>query len=315
MRGSYILKKILSTLATLMLVSFLVFLAFALIPGDPALVKLGTSATPERVEQLREEMGLNRPLLVRYFDWLFSFVKGDLGISYSYNMPVRDMISDKLPITFTMTGMAFLMVMAISIPVGIYAAKHEGKKADRAIYIVNQIFMAVPPFFAGILITVVFGVIFKLFTPGGYVSYTVHAGRFIGYLFFPALAIAIPKAAMTVKLLRSSLSTQARLDYARTAYSRGNKTKDVLYKHLLKNAMIPVITFWGMALADMLTGSIIIEQVFNIPGLGRILLSSISNRDYPVVMAVIVSLAFIVILINLAVDLIYHTVDPRIDVE
>ena len=169
-----------------------------------------------------------------------------------------------------------------------------------------------PPFFAGILITVLFGVILKFFTPGGYVSYTEHFGRFLVYLIFPALAIAIPKAAMAVKLLRSSLLEQAELDYTRTAYSRGNTTKDVLYKHVLQNAMIPVITFLGMTLADIFTGSIIIEQVFNIPGLGRILLTSISNRDFPVVMAIIVLLAFAVITINLLVDIVYHLIDPRI---
>ncbi|MGN1147341.1 MAG: ABC transporter permease [Lachnospiraceae bacterium] len=315
MKGKTIFKKVFSTIVTLLLVSFLVFLAFAVIPGDPAVAKLGINATPERIEALREEMGLNRPFFVRYFDWLFSFLKGEMGTSYSYGIPVSQMILDKLPITLTMTLMAFAMVVAISIPVGIYAAKHQGGWIDRTVIIINQIFMAIPPFFAGILITVLFGMVFKLFTPGGYVSYSQNFGRFLRYLIFPAFAIALPKAAMSVKLLRSSLLEQAKLDYTRTAYSRGNTTKSVLYRHMLQNAMIPVITFFGMALADIFTGSIIIEQVFNIPGLGRILLTSISNRDYPVVMAIIVCLAFAVIVINLFVDIIYHIVDPRIRAE
>lgn len=312
MRGKTILKKIVSTIITLLLVSFLVFLAFSVIPGDPAVSQLGTNATPERVAALREEMGLNRPFFIRFGEWLFSFAGGDMGISYSYKIPVKEMILDKLPITFTMTVMAFILAVAISVPVGIYAAKHQGGKIDRAVIIINQVFMAIPPFFAGILITVLFGVVFKLFTPGGYISYTKNFWGFTGYLFFPALAIAVPKAAMTIKLLRSSLLEQAELDYTRTAYSRGNTTRGVLYKHVLQNAMIPVITFLGMALADIFTGSIIIEQVFNIPGLGRILLTSISNRDYPVVMAIIVCLAFAVIVINLLVDVIYRLADPRI---
>ena len=315
MQGKRILKKTGSTLVTLLLVSFLVFLAFAVIPGDPAVSRLGTNATPQRLEALREEMGLNRPLLVRYFSWLQSFVTGDMGVSYSYGIPVGQMILDKLPITLTMTAMAFLLMVGISIPAGIYAAKHQGGWIDRAVLIVDQIVMAIPPFFSGILITVLFGVVFRIFTPGGYVSYDKNFGGFLRYLLFPALAIALPKAAMTVKLLRGSLLEQARLDYTRTAYSRGNRTKDVLYKHVLQNAMIPVVTFLGMALADIFTGSIIIEQVFNIPGLGRILLSSISNRDYPVVMAIIVCLAFAVVLINLLVDFIYHVIDPRIRTE
>lgn len=315
MKGTYFIKKISTTLLTLLLVTFLVFLAFSIIPGDPAVSKLGMNATPEAVEALREEMGLNRPLLVQYGDWLFSFISGDMGTSYSYSMPVSKMILDKLPITFMMTLMAFGLSILISIPLGIYSARKEGSKIERVIYTVNQVFMAVPPFFGGIIITVIFGVVFKLFTPGGYVSYNTNFFGFAAYLFYPALAIAIPKSAMTLKLLRSSLLEQKKMDYVRTAFSRGNKTKHVINQHMLKNAMIPVITFLGMSLADIFTGSIIIEQVFNIPGLGRILLTSISNRDYPVVMALIVCLAFVIVLINLVVDVIYRYVDPRISVD
>lgn len=311
----YIGKKIITMIVTLLVVSLLVFLSFNFISGDPATSMLGTSATPERVEALREEMGLNRPLLVRYVDWVGDFLTGDMGTSYSYRIPVGQMLAEKFPITLVLTLMSFLMVIAISIPIGIYSAKHEGGMADRVIYIINQFIMSVPPFFAGILITILFGMIFKLFTPGGYISYTQSIPGFFAYLIFPALAIALPKAAMSVKLLRSSLIEEAKLDYTRTAYSRGNRTKDVLYKHVLKNAMIPVITFLGMALADIFTGSIIIEQVFGIPGLGRILLTSISNRDYPVVQAIIVWMAFIIVIINMCVDIIYHYVDPRIRVE
>lgn len=311
----YIGKKIMTMVITLLVVSLLVFLSFDLISGDPATSMLGTSATPERVEALREEMGLNRPLFVRYFEWVGDFLTGDMGTSYSYNIPVGQMLSEKFPITLVLTIMSFLMVVVISVPVGIYSAKHEGGIADKTIYMINQFIMSVPPFFAGILITIVFGMLFKLFTPGGYVSYKESILGFLGYLVFPAMAIALPKAAMTVKLLRSSLVEQAKLDYTRTAYSRGNRTRDVLYRHVLKNAMIPVITFLGMALADIFTGSIIIEQVFGIPGLGRILLTSISNRDYPVVQAIIVWMAFIIVIINMCVDIIYHYVDPRISVE
>ena len=175
--------------------------------------------------------------------------------------------------------------------------------------------MAIPPFFSGILITLLFGIILRWFTPGGYVSYDVNFGQFVAYLFFPALAIALPKAAMAVKLLRTSVASQVKMDYTRTAYSRGNTTKDVFYRHILKNALIPVITFLGMTLADMVAGSIIIEQVFNVPGLGRILLTSIQNRDYPVVQAIIVCIAFLVIFVNFLVDIAYRAIDPRITLD
>lgn len=311
----YVVRKILTMILTLLAVTFFVFLSFHVISGDPATSMLGTEATPQKVAALREELGLNDPVLVQYGRWAAGLLHGDMGTSYSYRMPVTGMIANKIPVTITLTLMAFVLMVVISIPLGIYTAKHEGGVVDRIIYIINQIIMAIPPFFSGILITLIFGRIFKLFTPGGYVSYEKDFAGFIGYLFFPAVAIALPKAAMAVKLLRSSVIKEAKLDYVRTAYSRGNRTNDVLYKHVLKNALIPVVTFLGMALADMIAGSIIIEQVFSIPGLGRILLTSISNRDYPVVMAVIVCIAVLVLVVNMAVDLIYGLIDPRITAE
>lgn len=311
----YVLKKAGAFLLTILIVSFLVFVAFALIPGDAAVSRLGTQATPEQLEALREEMGLNQPLPVRYGQWLSGLFRGDMGTSYSYQMPVRSMVADKLPITLTLTGMAFVMVVLLSIPFGIYAAKHEGGPADRMIMVISQITMAIPPFFLGILLTFFFGLVLRWFTPGGYVSYQTDWMGFVSYLFFPALAIALPKSAMAMKLLRSSVLKEKEFDYVRTAYSRGNSTNQVLYGHVLKNALIPVITFLGMTLADMIAGSIIIEQVFSIPGLGRILLTSISNRDYPVVEAVIIWVAFLVLFVNLLVDLLYRFLDPRITLE
>lgn len=311
----YIGKKVIMMAATLITVSFLVFLSFFVIQGDPATSMLGTQATPDRIAALREEMGLNDSFFTQYFRWAGAFLKGDMGISYSYRIPVETMIVDKIPVTLTLTGMAFLMMLVLAVPLGIYTAKHEGGAADRSIYVLNQIMMAIPPFFAGILITFLFGRIFKWFTPGGYISYKDNFGQFLGYMFFPALAIALPKAAMAVKLLRSSVIGEVKKDYVRTAFSRGNRSNQVFYNHILKNAVIPVITFFGMALADMVAGSIIIEQVFGIPGLGRILLTSISNRDYPVVEAIIVCIAFIVVAINLIVDIVYRLIDPRISAE
>lgn len=311
----YTLKKLLSMIATLVVVSVCVFLAFNILPGDPAIRMLGLEASPELVEQTREQMGLNDPFVVRYFRWFTAFLKGDFGTSYSYNVPVAGMIASKIPITLTLGLFAFFITVLISIPLGIITAKYENGVLDRFITVLNQIIMAIPPFFSGILITFVFGMIFRLFTPGGFISYKDDFSGFLKYLFFPSLAIALPKIAMTVKMLRGSLIDEAGKDYARTAYSRGNNTNGVLYRHVLKNAMIPVITFLGMALADMVAGSIVVEQVFSIPGISRILLTSISNRDYPVVEAIIMGIATIVILINLLVDIVYRIIDPRIGID
>ncbi len=309
----YIVKKILSCIITLFIVSLLVFVAFALIPGDPALSRLGTNATESALISLRHQMGLDQPMAVRYFKWLVGALRGDFGMSYSYSMSVTSMIADKLPITLTLMLYSMVLMVIISVPLGVYASYKEGTVIDRIIQIINQIIMAIPPFFSGILITLLFGVTLKLFTPGGFVSINRDPVRFFGFMFFPALAIALPKSAMVLNLLYSSLNGEKKKDYVRTAYSRGNRSKQVFFSHMLKNASIPTITFLGMALADMIAGSIIIEQVFGIPGLGRILLTSIQNRDYPVVIAIIMLIACVVIISNLLVDIIYRLVDPRVE--
>lgn len=311
----YIGKKLGAMLVTLLLISFLVFLAFDMIPGDPAQARLGTEVTPERLEALREEMGLNKPLIERYLRWLVAFVQGDFGDSYKYNMPVADMISSKLPITIIMALISFAIMVVVSLPLGIYTAKHNGKRIDRVLTVINQVMMAVPHFFLGIIITYVLGLVLKLFTPGDYVSYEKDFGAFLSYIIYPCIAIAIPKIAISVKMLKSSCVEEAKKDYVRTAYSKGNNTSKVLYRHVLRNAMIPVVTLWGMTLADMLVGSIVIEQVFNVPGIGRILLTSISYRDYPVVQAIIILIATVVIVTNFCVDIIYQMIDPRISVQ
>lgn len=310
-----IFKKFLIMLVTLLAVSFLVFLALSIIPGDAATNMLGTQATQESIEALREELGLNDPFFVQYFRWLFGCLKGDFGTSYSYHMSVSSLIMDKLPITITLTLFSFLIIFVVSIPLGVFIAKHSGGVIDRVLTVLNQIIMSIPAFFSGIIITLVFGLILGLFTPGGFVSYKTDVAGFLGYLIFPSVAIAIPKISMTVKLLKESILEEYKKEYVRTAYSRGNSTTQVLYKHVLKNALIPVITFLGMTLADIVAGSIVIEQVFGIPGIGRILLTSISNRDFPVVQAIIIILAVIILVINFIVDIIYHKVDPRIDTE
>ena len=310
-----ILKKFLIMIVTLIAVSFLVFLALSIIPGDAATNMLGTQATPEKIEALREELGLNDPFFIQYFRWLFGCLQGDFGESYSYHISVASLIMDKLPITITLTIFSFLIIFVISIPLGVFIAKHTGGVVDRILSVLNQIVMSIPPFFSGILITLVFGLMLGLFTPGGFVSYKTDVAGFFAYLIFPSIAIAIPKISMTVKLLKESILEEYKKEYVRTAYSRGNSTTQVLYKHVLKNAIIPVITFLGMTLADIVAGSIVVEQVFGIPGIGRILLTSISNRDYPVVQAIIIILAVIILVINFIVDIIYHRVDPRIDTE
>lgn len=308
----YVLKKIGIFLLTLFVISLLVFFAFQIIPGDPTARMLGTQATPERVAALREELGLNKPAAVRYINWLKDFIKGDFGSSFSYNMPVRDLLKGKLSITAALTGMSFLMVLIISFPIGIILANFAHSRSDRIAMAINQIIMSIPSFFIGIIFTYVFGLILKLFTPGDFIPHSADPSKFWSYLFFPALAIAMPKSAMVIKLLRSSMVNQMSEDYVRTAYSRGNSRWQVLRSHVMRNAIIPVVTFLAVTLVDIIAGSIIIEQVFAIPGMGRLLMTSIIGRDLPVVQTIIMIISIVVITVNFIADISYKYIDPRI---
>lgn len=308
----YILKKTCALIITLLIVSLLAFLAFQIIPGDPTTQLLGTEATEEARQELRQELGLDRPVLLRYFDWLGGFVRGDMGESYSYRMPVSEMLSDKLPVTALLTLLSFAFTIVLSIPLGIWAGSTKSRIMDLSITALDQIIMSVPPFFIGMLACYFLGNVLKLFVPGNFVSYTESWAGFLGYMALPALAIAIPRIAMTVKMLRSSIQSQLQQDYVRTSRSRGSSRAVILRQHVLKNAMIPVISFLAVSAAEIMTGSIIIEQVFTIPGVSRLLLASISNRDFPVVQAIVVVMAAWIVIVNFAADLLYQLADPRI---
>ncbi len=304
-------KKLGMMLLTMLIVSFLAFLAFQVIPGDPTNTILGTDATPEQVAALRAQLGLDRPFFVRYFDWLFSFVRGDFGTSYSYSMPVSEMLAGKLGVTLLLAALSFVLTVVVSIPMGILCADRGGW-LDKVLTVAGQITMAVPAFFLGILLTYLFGLILHWFTPGEFVSPAEDLWGSIAYLIFPAVAIALPRSAMTVKMLRSGILGELNRDYVRTAHSRGNDRSAILYRHVLRNAVVPTVAFLAMTIADIVAGSVVIEQVFAIPGMGRLLFSSISNRDYPVVQAVIVLMAFWVVLVNFLADLINQRLDPRL---
>lgn len=308
----YIVKKGFTLIITLFIVSLLAFLAFQVIPGDPTTKLLGTEATEEAKAELRAELGLDRPIPVRYWNWLTDFVRGDLGESYSYHMPVSEMLGEKLVITFLLTLVSFAFTILLSIPLGILAGSVRIRWLDSLITAFDQVVMSIPPFFIGIVACFVFGITLRWFVPGNFISYTEDWGACLAYLILPALSIAIPRIAMTVKMLRGAIHRELEQDYVRTARSRGAGRGSVLRRHVLKNALLPVITFLAVSAAEIMTGTIIIEQVFTIPGVGRLLLSSISNRDFPVVQAIVVILAAWIVLVNFLADLLYQLVDPRI---
>lgn len=315
----YAAKKLLTLLATMLIVSFLAFFAFSLVSGDPVTAMLGTEATPAKIAALREQLGLNRPLLVRYGTWIAGFFTGNLGTSYSYNLPVGTLLAPKLPITLCLSLMSFVMVVLVSVPLGIRSVRSEGrpemrwKVLDGVRTVLNQFLMAVPPFFSGVLLSWVFGILLHWFQPGGsFPAFSENPGAFFAGLMFPAISIAIPRTAMAVRMLHSTVLNEMNRDYVRTAISRGNDRRGVLFRHVLKNAMVPVVAFLAQTMAEVIAGSIVVEQVFGVPGMGRLLLAGISNRDWPVVQAIVVILAFWVVLASTIGDLISLRIDPRL---
>ena len=315
----YIGKKLLTLILTLFFISVLVFFIFQVIPGDPALSILGTEATDEKVEALREQLGLNAPLPQRYFNWFTGVLRGDLGKSYRYQeslneqMAVSRLIAGKLPVTLTLAGLSLLLIIIFSIPIGILWGGTKCRAVDGVLNVLSQFTMSVPSFFLGIIIIYLFGLVMKWFTPGGYISYREDFLGYIRYMLFPAVTVALPKTAMTAKFLRNSIITQLKSDYVRTAYSKGAQRKRVLFVHVLKNAMIPVVTFIGIIAAEIAAGSIVVEQVFGLPGIGRLLVSSISTRDYPVVQALMLYIVFAVVIVYFVVDILYRYIDPRVE--
>lgn len=314
----FILKKSATLIITLFMVSVAAFVAFQIIPGDVVTAILGTEATEEREAELREELGLNDPPVERYFNWVTDVLKGDLGVSYRYSksmnemMPVSELIGDKLPVTLWLAFEASIFIILISIPLGVLWARSTNNILNTFLEVLTQTTMAIPSFFLGIIVTYIFGIAFKIFAPGGYISYKTDFKGFLLYLIFPAMSIALPKIAMTARFLRNSMLTQLKADYVRTAYGKGCTKRRVMYRHVLRNAMMPVITFLGMIIAEIVAGSIVIEQVYSLPGIGRLLISSISNRDFPVVEMLILYITFVVIFVYFLVDILYRTIDPRI---
>ena len=300
----YTARKILTLLVTMLVVSLLTFAAFDLISGDPAATLLGTQATPEKVAALRAEMGLDRPMLVRYGEWLFGFFTGNLGTSFQYHQPVQSLLASKTLVTLCLSLVSFVLITVVSLPLGLISTNGKLEGLHTAL---NQFCMAVPPFFTGILISWFFGIALHAFVPGDFPGLDKNPGKSLVYLFFAAVSIAIPRVAMTVRMLRGTVIHEMNKPYVRTAIARGNDRRQVLWGHVLKNSLVPTVTFLGQTVA----GSIVVEQVFSIPGLGRMLVASISGQDYPVVQAIVVILAFWVVLSGTLADLVNRCVDPR----
>lgn len=308
----YVLKKTVSSLFTLFMVIVLVFLAFRIIPGNPANIILGVEATPAQVEELEQKLGLDQTLFEQFIHWFKGVLVLDFGESLRFSEPVLSLIHERMGVTFSLAFMAIVITIFVSIPLGIIAANYKGKFLDVLISIGTQIGLAIPSFWMGIILIMIFGLMLHLISVGGYVPWSENPLRAFKALLFPATAIAIPQIAILVRYLRTTMIEQLNFDYVRTAKSKGLKDSTILLKHVLKNALIPVITIAGLNFGAILAGSLVIEQVYALPGFGRMLITAIGDRDFPLVQGMVVMIAIIAIAVNLLVDLSYRYLDPKI---
>ena len=308
---AFLSRRLIQFAATLFAASLVVFLALEVLTGDAAQILLGTQATPETLAAMREQLGLDQAALSRYFDWIGGLLVGDLGVSHIYGVPVADMLGPRLAISVPLAVIAFALSTAIALPLGLIAATRHGGPSDWAVIGFAQIGLAVPNFWFGILLILLFAVHWGLFASGGFPGWEAGLGPALKSLLLPALALALSEAAILARVVRSALLETLGQDYIRTARAKGLSGRRVLFAHALRNAMIPVSTILGLQFAFLVMGAVIVENVFYLPGLGRLLLQAIFQRDLIVVRDLVLLLSGFVILVNLLVDLGYAAIDPR----
>lgn len=307
-----IVKKLLSIILTLFFVSVLIFLVFQIIPGNPAEIILGTEADPAQIKALERELRLDKSMFQRYISWIGGLLRLDMGESLKYRMPVSTLFLRKLPVTLTLTLYSLILSIIIAIPLSIQITLKSDKWYSSIITAITQLGISIPSFWLAFLLIYLFAVKLDIFDT---LSYNAMAGGFLQRLksfFLPSLAIAIPNIATIIRYMQAAILDEINKDYVRTARMKGMTLKEILYKHVLKNALIPVITVIGMSLTSSVGGSLIIENVFALPGIGSLIVASISSRDFPLIQSVVIAVAFLVIFINFIIDIAYGLIDPRI---
>lgn len=308
----YYVKKIAGLFVTLALVSVITFAVFQILPGNPATVILGVDADPLQLQALTESMGLDRPFYERYFDWVRGVFQGNLGISYRYQQPVSELLTRALEVTGSLAIVTMVLVVLIGIPVGIWLAGHSSKRYSVLFSMISQISLSVPAFCMAVFLTSIFAVNLRWLPSFGFIGFDDDPIGWLRSLLLPALSLALGSSAVLIRYVKVSITNQQKQDYVRTAYSKGLRKRAVMYRHIVRNSLIPVITVLGMTTADILGGSIIIENVFSMPGIGQLISVSITSRDLPLLQGLTLYLAVIVVSCNFAVDIIYSIVDPRI---
>jgi peptide/nickel transport system permease protein len=308
---SFILGRLISLVLSLIAASIVIFLVLEVVPGDPAQFMLGLNATPEATAALRTALGLDGPLLERYFSWVLGLLHGDFGISYTYKVPVAGLIADRIWISLPLAIYALALSTLIAFPVGILAAVRRNSATDVGIMGATQVGLAVPNFWFAMLLVLLFSITLRWFSAGGFPGWQDPLLA-LKALTLPAVALALPQASILARVMRSSLLDTLGEDYIRSARAKGLSQGQTLWRHALRNALIPVLTIIGLQFSFLLAGAIIIENVFFLPGLGRLVFQGITSRDLIVVKSVVMLLVFAVILVTFLVDITYALVDPRL---
>ncbi|MBX2868294.1 MAG: ABC transporter permease [Acidiferrobacterales bacterium] len=307
----YFLLRLGSLIATLVVASLVIFFVLEVVPGDPASYMLGINASEETLQALRQELGLNLSPPLRYLSWISGLVTGDFGTSYTYRTPVAGMISDRLWISLPLAIYALLISIVIAFPAGVFSAARRGSGFDTGIMGATQLGIAIPNFWFAMMLVFFFAIKLHWFSAGGFPGWDQGVLNGLKSLTLPAIALALPQASILARVLRSSLLDVLNEDYLRTARAKGLTRKQAIIRHALRNAMIPVLTIIGLQFSFLLAGAIIIENVFFLPGLGRLVFQSIAQRDLIVVESVLMLLVFAVVMVTFAVDVMYAWVDPR----
>jgi peptide/nickel transport system permease protein len=292
--------------------SVLVFLIIRLVPGDPVLAVLGLNATPELVANLREDLGLNDPIYVQYVNWLGGVLQGDFGLDYRSNEPIGSMLLDRLPVTLELTGLALLLSVVLAIPLGVIAAVRRGRVADKAAQGVSLVGISIPEFWLGIMLILVFSLWLGVLPSSGFVPFRDDPVENIRHMILPAFTLAVGLAAVLIRITRTAMLDVLHEDYIRFTRAKGVGERTVILKHALRNASIPIVTVVGLQCGYLLGGAIVIEQVFSLPGVGRLVLDSVLQRNYPVVQASVLMVGLMFVLTNLAADLLYAVLNPKL---
>jgi peptide/nickel transport system permease protein len=310
--GEYVLRRVLQAVPVLLLASLAIFLMLRLIPGDPAVVILGSDAQPEQLSAIREQLHLNDPLAIQYVAWLGRVIQGDLGYSYRTQYPVGDLILGKLPATLQLTVAGFLVALAIGLPFGTAAALWPASWLARAVSWYAGLALAVPSFWFGILLSLFIGLYLKWLPPSGYAPLWPQPLEGVRYLVLPSITLGVGVSAILMRYMRASLLDVLHREYVATARAKGLRERQVVVGHAVKNALIPVVTVLGLQLGAFMGGAVITESIFDWPGVGRAFWTAVSNRDYNVVQAVVLFVVLGFLVINLVTDLVYAYIDPRI---